>query len=62
MIGMDKQFVYVFDEKSKDILLAKGFEFIKFDEQNNIFVFHNQEISNLIFSEVPHLFMDTLTF
>ena len=59
---MDKKFVYVFDEKARDILLAQGFTPMKFDEQNNIFVFHNQEIVNFTFSEVIHLFMDTITF
>ena len=59
---MDKKFVYVFDEKARDILLAQGITPMKFDEQNNIFVFHNQEIVNFTFSEVIHLFMDTITF
>ena len=59
---MEKKFIYVFDEKSRDLLLAQGFIPVKFDEQNNIFAFHNQEIVNFTFSEVIHLFTDTITF
>lgn len=59
---MDKKFVYVFDEKNKDILLAQGFIPMKFDEQNNIYAFHNKKTKNFSFSEIIHLFSDTITF
>lgn len=59
---MDKKFIYVFDEKARDLLSAQGFIPVKFDEQNNIFVFHNQEVANFTFDKVIHLFMDTITF
>lgn len=60
--AMDKKFIYVFDEKSRDLLLAQGFVPMKFDEQNNIFAFYNQETANFTFSEVIHLLTDTITF
>lgn len=59
---MDKKFVCVFDEKSRDLLLAKGFIPMKFDEHNSIFVFCNSKTIEFTFSEVVHLFTDTLTF
>lgn len=59
---MNKKFIYVFDEKSRDLLLAQGFTPMKFDEQNNIFAFYNEETANFTFSEVIHLLTDTITF
>lgn len=59
---MNKKFIYVFEEKTRDLLLAQGFIPAKFDEQNNIFAFHNQETVNFTFSEVIHLLSDTITF
>ncbi len=59
---MDKKFIYVFDVKARDLLLAQGFTPMKFDEQNNIFAFYNQEIANFTFSETIHLLTDTITF
>ena len=49
---MDKKFIYVFDENSRDLLLAHGFVPMKFDEQNNIFAFHNQEVIDLKFEKI----------
>lgn len=59
---MNKNFIYVFDEQSRDLLLSKGFIPIKFDEQNNIFAFINQETENFVFSEIIHLCTDKITF
>lgn len=59
---MDKKFIYVFDENSKNLLLAQDFIPVRFDENNNIFVFHNKEFLNFTFGEVIHLLTDTLTF
>ncbi len=59
---MEKKFIYVFDEKSRDLLLAQGFVPMKFDEQNNIFAFHNQEVVNFTFSNFIHLLSDKITF
>lgn len=59
---MNKNFIYVFDEQSRDLLLSKGFVPIKFDEQNNIFAFINQETENFVFSEIIHLCTDKITF
>lgn len=59
---MSKNFVYVFEEKTRDLLLAQGFIPVKFDDKNNIFAFHNQETTNFTFSEIIHLLSDTITF
>lgn len=57
---MDKKFVYVFDITARDLLLSQGFIPVKFDDNNNIFIFHNQE--NFVFNKTIHMFSDKLTF
>ena len=57
---MDKNFVYVFDIAARDLLLSQGFIPIKFDDDNNIFIFHNQE--NFVFNKIIHMFSDKLSF
>lgn len=37
-----EQFVYVFDEETRDKLLGDGFELIQSDEKKKVFVFLNK--------------------
>lgn len=59
---MDNKFIYVFSSESKDLLLEHGFIPAKFDEQNNIFAFHNQETMNFAFGSVSYVLTDIITF
>lgn len=58
----DKKFVYVFRPEDKTLLLGAGFELIKSDARNNIFIFINDPESNFDFSKVVHIFSDVLTY
>ena len=40
MIG---KFIYIFDEKSKDKLLSKGYELFSSDEKKHVYMFLNKE-------------------
>lgn len=55
------RFAYVYSEDARDILLRRGYELLKSDEYNHIYVFAND---HAVFdsSEVSILFSDTLTF
>lgn len=55
------RFAYVYNEDARDILLRRGYELLKSDEYNHIYVFANDRA---VFdsSEVSVLFSDTLTF
>lgn len=55
-------FVYVFSKEARDTLLSNGFIPVKFDEQNNIFAFHNKEVLNFAFNELTYLLTNTITF
>lgn len=57
------RFIYVMDEKSKDTLLKKGYNLLKNDGENNIWVFENPHLDVLEFDlDVPHVLSDVLTF
>lgn len=56
------KFIYVFSEEGKDVLLSRGFELIKANEQKKIYVFLNSERKDFVFARIPYVFSDTLTF
>lgn len=56
------RFIYVFDEESKDILLNKGFELVKNDEPQHMYVFANSDTLCFDLNDVPLAYSDTLTF
>lgn len=56
------KFVYVFDEKTKEQLLVKGFKLLKSDIKNKIFVFENNAEVCFEFSNIQHILSNTLTF
>ncbi len=55
------KFAYVYSEDARDKLLMRGYELLKSDEYNHIYVFANDRA---VFdsSELSVLFSDTLTF
>lgn len=55
-------FIYVFDEKGRDLLLAHGYEMLKCDEQKHIYVFINQERQTFAQGDFTYALSDTLTF
>ena len=55
-------FIYVFDEKGRDALLAQKYELLKSDEQKHIYVFINQESQTFAKNEFTYALSDTLTF
>lgn len=56
------KFIYVFGEKDRDQLISLGYELLKQDKAQNIFVFVNQEKQKFSKLELPYLVTDTLTF
>lgn len=58
---MQGKFIYVFDKNTRDTLIANGYQLIKADERQNIYVFENKEVC--IFSESSTFVLsDTLSF
>lgn len=55
-------FLYVMDTESRDKLLALGFELLKTNTQNTIWVFVNKQELAFDSLEVPCVVSDTLTF
>lgn len=57
------RFIYVFTDKAKVTLLERGYNLIRSDIQNNVFVFENMHPDKLEFSlEFPHVLSSTLSF
>ena len=61
MSNMEK-FIYAFDEKSRDELIAAGFRQLKSDNKNEVYVFANQMEMAFELSDVSFVRSDTLTF
>lgn len=55
-------FLYVMDAESRDKLLTLGFELLKANPQNTIWVFVNKQELAFDSVEVPCVVSDTLTF
>jgi hypothetical protein len=56
-------FIYVMDETSKETLLKKGYNLLKNDSQNSIWVFENPKPDVMEFDAgVPCVFSSVLTF
>lgn len=55
-------FIYVFGEKGRDMLLAQRYEMLKCDEQKHIYVFINQERQTFAQGDFTYALSDTLTF
>jgi hypothetical protein len=57
-----ENFIYVFDKKSRDVLLADGFHLLKSDEKNDVYVFVNQEQFTFKYSEMKYCLSNILSF
>ena len=56
------RFIYVFDKKTADDLIAQGFHLIKSDEQMKVYVLENSPTIKPTFSKKDFVFSNTLTF
>lgn len=56
------KFIYVFDEKGRDALLAQNYEMLKCNEQKHIYVFINQERQTFAQEDFKYALSDVLTF
>ena len=56
------KFIYVFDKKTADSLIAQGFNIVKSDEEKKIYVFENAPDKTTGFSKKDFVFSNTLTF
>lgn len=55
-------FIYVFSEQERDMLLNKQYEMLRCDEQNRIYVFLNKEQQHFDCENIAYVLSDTLTF
>lgn len=58
---MGSKFVFVFSERDRDKMLGYGYELIRYDERNGIYVFFNNNKST-VFDSVHMVYSDTMTF
>ena len=57
-----EKFIYVFNEKSRDELIADGFRLLKIYNKNEVYVFANQMEMAFELTDVSFVRSDTLTF
>ena len=57
-----EKFIYVFDEKSRDELIAAGLRLLKSDKKNDVYVFANRNDMAFELSDISFVRSDTLTF
>ena len=57
-----EQFIYVFNSDARDILLGSGFQLVKSDDKNGIYIFANQPTMTFALSQVSYIASNTLTF
>lgn len=62
MKNVDGKFIYVFSFDSRDKLANAGFDLIKSDEKNSIFVFANQPDEFDVLDAVSFIASNKLTF
>lgn len=56
------KFIYVFNKETADTLVTQGFNLVKNNEKNNVYVFENNPKLKLTFSKKDFVFSNTLTF
>lgn len=59
---MQNMFVYVFNTNACDSLLKAGYQLLKADLKNDIYIFENQEIATFDFSEIDFTLSNILPF
>lgn len=55
-------FIYVMDTESKDILVNRGFELLKTDDRQTVWVFVNKPELTFDAIDIPCIVSDVLTF
>ncbi len=56
------KFIYVFTKETSDALILQGFNLVKSDEKNKVYVFENNPTLKLMFSKKDFVLSNTLTF
>ena len=56
------KFIYVFTKETSDELVTQGFNLVKSDEKNKVYVFENNPKKQFTFSKKDFAFSNTLTF
>lgn len=56
------KFIYVFVKEASDALIERGFNLVKSDEKNKVYVFENNPNLKFTFSKKDFVFSNTLTF
>lgn len=57
---MDGKFIYVFDEETRDALIAKNYKLMS--SRNGMYVFQNKFDINFAMNDIHCVYSDTLTF
>ncbi len=55
-------FIYVFTKEAANRLIAHGFDLIKSDEKNKVYVFENKQGKTFNLAKKDFVFSNTLTF
>lgn len=55
-------FIYVFTQKDRDVLLAMGYQLLKENDSGTVFVFLQREEMTFELNEIPHVCTNVLTF
>lgn len=57
-----ERFLYVFDSESRDALIAAGFQLMKSDKKNSLYVFANRMDMAFELADISFVRSDILTF
>ena len=57
-----KQFIYVFDEETRDGLLELGYDLIKSNEEGKVYVFKSDDRLVFTFEPGKYVYSDTIAF
>lgn len=55
-------FIYVFNEKDKTKMLERGFSLLKGNPEKHIYIFANEQRTELVFDDIDYILSDMLTF
>lgn len=59
---MKNTFIYVFDKESRDKMISLGYEMIKENPRDSIYVFENKNTFVFEKNEIQFVLSDTITF
>jgi len=65
MIGEEiimPKFIYVFNEEDRDVLKQNGYNLLKNDNEQDIYIFENKNDICFAFGNMEYVLSDTLTF